>query len=84
MCVCVYIYVRVAVAAAAAIRRRRKRPPGEYYPNKCARLHNTTTSNSGRFDGARYRPLALEALVRGVERYVYRAACIYASVDPDG
>lgn len=35
-----------------------ERPPGEHYRNKCARLHNTTTSNSGRFDGARYRPLA--------------------------
>ena len=35
-----------------------ERPPGEYYRNKCASLHNTTTSNSGRFDGARYRPLA--------------------------
>lgn len=38
--------------------RRWRTTPSGHYRNKCGRLHNTTTSNSGRFDGARYRPLA--------------------------
>lgn len=42
-----------------------ERPPSGYYRNKCARLHNTTTSNSGRFDGARYRPLGEWAIEGG-------------------
>lgn len=48
----------VATRHAIPCQASGERPPGEYYRNKCASLHNTTTSNSGRFDGARYRPLA--------------------------
>lgn len=44
-----------------------ERPPSGYYRNKCARLHNTTTSNSGRFDGARYRPLGEWAIEGGLD-----------------
>lgn len=40
-------------------------PPANAIVTKCGRLHNTTTSNSGRFDGARYRPLATDIQGKG-------------------
>lgn len=60
---CIEPYLDVCVTPVAAHHATPcpaggERPPGEYYRNKCASLHNTTTSNSDRFDGARYRPLA--------------------------
>lgn len=37
---------------------------------KCGRLHNMTTSNSERFDGARCRPLATD--IQGKDRRARR------------